>query len=89
MKFLTCYHEKGDGFLSRIVAGDKAWVLHITPESNGRKRRRLFAVKQNMGFAHHARIESTEHGMETSALPCKGEGQTDSVPAENNGYHIS
>jgi hypothetical protein len=51
-----------------------------------------------MGFAYHAHIEATEHGMETNTLPfkvegqkdwtVKVEGQKDSVPAQNHGVSV-
>jgi hypothetical protein len=30
---LQHYEERGEAFLSRIVAGDDTWVFHCTPES--------------------------------------------------------
>lgn len=41
-----------------------------------------------MGFAHHARIETTQNGMKTHTFAHKGEGQTNSVPAKDHGVLI-
>ena len=51
--------------MSRIVAGDKAWVLHITPESNGRKRRRLLSriVTGDKTWVLHITPESNQQSM--------------------------
>ena len=54
LTFLQWYHDDGNEFLEKIIAGDEMWVAHITPET---KQHQTFGITVDLSLQDKIQVD--------------------------------